>query len=104
MSIINFMVYCNGVMFFHKLVDWAQPGCELHIQGNYYSPMSFFVTSSVAYACVFLYEIEKVVIELDEQHIVQIMINNGSNYEKACRMVSRKYWIVWKPCLLIPSI
>jgi hypothetical protein len=21
MSIINFMVYCNGVMFFHKLVD-----------------------------------------------------------------------------------
>jgi hypothetical protein len=40
-----------------------------------------------------------VVIELVEEHIVQIMTDNGSNYKKACRMVSRKYWIVWQPCL-----
>jgi hypothetical protein len=23
MSSINFMVYCNGMMFFHKLVDYT---------------------------------------------------------------------------------
>jgi hypothetical protein len=30
---------------------------------------------------------------------VQIMADNGSNYKKACRLVSRKYQIVWQPCL-----
>jgi hypothetical protein len=40
-----------------------------------------------------------VIIELGEEHIVQIMIDNGSNYEKACRLVSQKYRIVWQSCL-----
>jgi hypothetical protein len=35
-----------------------------------------------------------VIIELGEEHIVQIVIDNGSNYKKGCRMVSRKYRIV----------
>jgi hypothetical protein len=40
-----------------------------------------------------------VIIELGEEHIVQIMTDNGSNYEKACRLVSQKYRIVWQSCL-----
>jgi hypothetical protein len=34
------------------------------------------------------------IIELGEEHIVQIMTDNGSNYKKACRLMSQKYWIV----------
>jgi hypothetical protein len=30
---------------------------------------------------------------------VQIMTDDGSNYKKACRLVSQKYQIVWQPCL-----
>jgi hypothetical protein len=30
---------------------------------------------------------------------VQIVINNGSNYKKACKLVSQKYRIVWQLCL-----
>jgi hypothetical protein len=47
----------------------------------------------------FLQEIEKVVLELDEEHIVQIITDNGSNYKNACKLVSQKYQIVWQQCL-----
>jgi hypothetical protein len=30
---------------------------------------------------------------------VQIVTDNGSNYKKACRLVSQNYQIVWQPCL-----
>jgi hypothetical protein len=30
---------------------------------------------------------------------VQIIIDNGSNYKKACKMISRKFLIVWQPFL-----
>jgi hypothetical protein len=30
---------------------------------------------------------------------VQILIDNGSNDKKACKLVSQKYRIVWQPCL-----
>jgi hypothetical protein len=30
---------------------------------------------------------------------VQIVIDNGSNYKKVCRLVSQKYQIVWQLCL-----
>jgi hypothetical protein len=40
-----------------------------------------------------------VILELGEEHIVQIVTDNGSNYKKACKLVSQKYRIVWQPCL-----
>jgi hypothetical protein len=40
-----------------------------------------------------------VIIELGEEHIVQIVTNNGSNYKKTCMLMSQKYRIVWQPCL-----
>jgi hypothetical protein len=40
-----------------------------------------------------------VIIELGEEHIVQIVADNGSNYKNAYRLVSQKYKILWQPCL-----
>jgi hypothetical protein len=40
-----------------------------------------------------------VIIELSEEYIVQIMSDNESNYKKVCKLVSRKYQIVWQSCL-----
>jgi hypothetical protein len=40
-----------------------------------------------------------VIIELGEEHIVQIVTNNGSNYKKTCMLMSQKYRIVWQPCI-----
>jgi hypothetical protein len=44
-------------------------------------------------------KIHKVVVELGPKHIVQIVTNNVSNYKKACKMITRKFLIVWQPCL-----
>jgi hypothetical protein len=30
---------------------------------------------------------------------VQIVTDNGSNYKKACKMISHKFLIVWQSCL-----
>jgi hypothetical protein len=40
-----------------------------------------------------------VIIELGEEHIVQIVTDNESKYKKACSLVSQKYRIVWQSCL-----
>jgi hypothetical protein len=44
-------------------------------------------------------EINKVVVELGLKHIVHIITDNGANYKKACKMITRKFLIVWQPCL-----
>jgi hypothetical protein len=41
-----------------------------------------------------------VVDEIDPEHIVHIVTDNGSNYKKACRQLTEMYeLIVWTPCL-----
>jgi hypothetical protein len=40
-----------------------------------------------------------VTIDLGEEHIVQIMTDNGSNYKKSCKSMSEKYQIMWQPYL-----
>jgi hypothetical protein len=40
-----------------------------------------------------------VIIELGDEHIVQIVTDNGSNYKETCMLVSQKYQIVWQSCL-----
>uniref|UniRef100_A0ACD5ZC18 Uncharacterized protein n=1 Tax=Avena sativa TaxID=4498 RepID=A0ACD5ZC18_AVESA len=81
MSIINFMVYCNARMFFHKSID----------------------ASGQTQNSEFLYkEIKKVVVEeIGHENVVQIGTDNGSNYKKACRtLVEQPEYnhIVWQPC------
>src|SRR5438876_6617927 len=42
----------------------------------------------------------KVVYEIGPMFIVQIVTDNGSNYKKAYRMVTKEYsHIVWQPCV-----
>ncbi|XP_015649249.1 uncharacterized protein [Oryza sativa Japonica Group] len=79
MAVINFLIYCNGIMFFHNSVD-----------ATGHSQDANFV----------LKEIRKVVRELGPQHVVQIITDNGSNYKKACRLLRQEYpTIVWQPCV-----
>ena len=65
MSIINFMVFSNGRMYFHKSVNAT---------GNMQN--SHFVYEHIK---------EVVVDEIGQQYVVQIVTDNGSNFKKACR-------------------
>ncbi|XP_066162205.1 uncharacterized protein [Oryza sativa Japonica Group] len=79
MSVINFLIYCNGIMFFHKSID---------------------ATGQSQDANFVLKEIRKVVREIGSEHVVQIITYNGSNYKKACRLLRQEYkTIVWQPCV-----
>jgi hypothetical protein len=40
-----------------------------------------------------------VVIQLGVEHIVHSITDNRSNFRKTCRMLSRKYRIVWQTCV-----
>ena len=43
-------------------------------------------------------EINAVVMDVGPEHVLQIITDNGSNYKKACRMVTTKHpFIVWQP-------
>ena len=80
MSIINFMLYCNGLMFFHKSVNATD-----RIQNSEY----------------LLDEIGTEVIgEIGVKYVVQIVTDNSSNYKKACQDLVAKYpHITWQPCV-----
>lgn len=79
MSIINFMIYCNGRMFFHKSVN----------------------ATGLIQNAEYIHEIlsEVVVGEVGVHHVVQIVTDNGSNYKKACQQLITEYsHITWQPC------
>eukprot|EP00267_Zea_mays_P045107 XP_020397349.1 uncharacterized protein LOC109941222 [Zea mays] len=81
-SIINFLVYCNGMMYFLKTVD---------------------ATREVQDHKFIMQEIKNVLKIIDPENVVQIVTDNGSNFKKACKMLSRETieykHIVWQPCL-----
>ena len=78
MSIINFMVFSNGRMYFHKSVNATG-----HMQNS-----------------KFVYEhIKEVIEEIGQQHVVQLVTDNGSNFKKACLdLVADFPHITWQPC------
>ncbi|CAN6244021.1 unnamed protein product [Urochloa humidicola] len=79
MSVINFMICCNGRMFFHKSVD---------------------ATGLIQNADYILEILLKVVAdEVGAKNVVQIVTDNGSNYKKACQQLIAIYpTITWQPC------
>ncbi|CAN6353633.1 unnamed protein product [Urochloa humidicola] len=79
MCIINFMIFCNGRMFFHKTINATG-----HVQN-----------AEFIYDCI-----RKVVIdEVGKEFVVQIVTDNGSNYKKACKQLTDEYkHITWQPC------
>ncbi|CAM0953229.1 unnamed protein product [Alopecurus aequalis] len=79
MSIINFLIFCNGRMLFHKSVN---PTGEMQ---------------NAKYLCKIIREV--VVDEVGPEHVVQLVTDNGSNFKKACLMVVQEFpHIVWQPC------
>ncbi|TVT97872.1 hypothetical protein EJB05_56851, partial [Eragrostis curvula] len=79
MCIINFMVFCNGQMFFHKSVNATG-----HAQN-----------AEFIYDCI-----KKVIVEeIREQFVVHLVTDNGSNYKKACQQLTNEFsHITWQPC------
>ena len=79
MCIINFMIFCNGRMFFHK---------SINANGS-------IQNADFIYDCLR----EVVVEEIGAKVVVQIVTDNGSNYKKACRQLIAQYpHITWQPC------
>ena len=105
MNVINFLIYCNGVMWFHKSIDATG-----HSQDSAYlltvRPKYYAIPHSICYLvatknCSFIdQEIRKVVRDIGSEHIVHIVTDNGSNYKKACQDLNDEYpHILWTPCL-----
>jgi hypothetical protein len=78
MCIINFMIFCNGLMFFHSSVDAIGQSQNAE----------------------YLYKhIDHVVQEVGKKNIIQIVTDNGSNYMASCKQLVAEYpHITWQPC------
>ena len=77
LSIINFMVYCKGSTIFIKSIDELE-----NIKDNKY-----------------IYGLLKdVTKEFGEANVVQIVIDNGSTFVKAGKLLMKKYNFYWTPC------
>ncbi|WVZ92462.1 hypothetical protein U9M48_038525 [Paspalum notatum var. saurae] len=78
-SVINFLVYSGGTMYFMKSVDATDK-----IQDHQY----------------LLKEIKAVVMKVGYHNVVQIVTDNGSNYKKACEILTDQFpHMAWQPCL-----
>ncbi|MQL91191.1 hypothetical protein Taro_023796 [Colocasia esculenta] len=77
-SLINFLVYCDRQVFYHKSVDASD---RVH---NYEYILSLM---------------REVVEEIGEQYIVQVVTDNGSAYKKAGEELMKIYpHLYWTPC------
>ena len=77
LSIINFMVYSKGSTIFLKSVDASDK-----IKNNKY-----------------IYGLLKDIIkEVGETNVLQIVIDNGSAFVKAGKLLMKKYNLYWTPC------
>ena len=77
LSIINFMVYSKGSTIFLKSVDASDK-----IKDNKY-----------IYGLL-----NDVIKEVGETNVVQIVIDNGSAFVKAGKLLMKKYNLYWTPC------
>ena len=78
LSIINFMVYSKGSTIFLKYVDVSDK-----IKDNKY-----------------IYSLLKDIIkEVGEANVVQIVIDNGSAFVEAGKLLMKKYNLYWTPCV-----
>ncbi|KAK4417116.1 hypothetical protein Salat_2537100 [Sesamum alatum] len=78
LSIINFLIYCNGKIVFHKSINAS----GYNRDANY------------------IYELmDDVVEEIGKKYVVQVITDNGSAYKKAGELLMRKRkHLYWTPC------
>ena len=78
LSIINFLIYCDGKVVFHKSIDSSGHDKD----ANYILGL-----------------MDAVVEEIGEKYVVQIITDNGSAYKKAGEMLmERRPHLYWTPC------
>ncbi|XP_042375861.1 uncharacterized protein LOC121969699 [Zingiber officinale] len=78
MSIINFLLYCNRKVIFHKSVNAT---ADYHDASYIYHLM------------------DNVVQEIGAEHIVQVITDNGANFKRAGELLEQKYQtLFWTPC------
>ncbi|XP_042458383.1 uncharacterized protein LOC122042370 [Zingiber officinale] len=78
MSIINFLLYCNRKVIFHKSIDATT---DYHD-----APYIFRLMDSVVH-------------EIGAEHIVQVITDNGANFKRAGEMLEQRYrTLFWTPC------
>ncbi|XP_042380428.1 uncharacterized protein LOC121972875 [Zingiber officinale] len=70
MSIINFLLYCNRKVIFHKSIDATT---DYHD-----APYIFRLMDSVVH-------------EIGAEHIVQVITDNGANFKRAGEMLEQRY-------------
>jgi hypothetical protein len=79
-SVINLLLYSNGRLWFHSFID---------------------ATGKSQDTKFLLKGIKKVVADMEENNIISIITDNGSNYKKDCRCLTNEYQhIAWQPCLV----
>ena len=77
-SIINFLTYCDGKIFFHKSIDASD---KMHDATYIFGLM------------------EEVIDSVDKQHVVQIITDNGPQYKAAGELLmEQRPQIYWIPC------
>ncbi|OAY76838.1 hypothetical protein ACMD2_17805 [Ananas comosus] len=77
MSIINFLIYCNGKVIFHKLIDAT----------------GRFEDADYIYALL-----EQVLREVGEKCVVQIVLDNSANFKKAGKLLMQRHpHLFWTP-------
>ncbi|XP_042448992.1 uncharacterized protein LOC122033909 [Zingiber officinale] len=78
MSIINFLLYCNRKVIFHKSIDATT---DYHD-----APYIFRLMDSVVH-------------EIGAEHIVQVITDNGANFKRAGEILEQRYQtLFWTPC------
>lgn len=78
MSIINFLIYCNGKVVFHKSVDATGQ----------------FEDADYIYALL-----EQVLREVGEKYVVQVISDNGANFKRAGKLLMQRHpHLFWTPC------
>ena len=78
MSIINFLLYCNRKVIFHKSIDATT---DYHD-----APYIFRLMDSVVH-------------EIGAEHIVQVITDNGANFKRAGELLEQRYQtLFWTPC------
>ncbi|XP_020109664.1 uncharacterized protein LOC109725031 [Ananas comosus] len=78
MSIVNFLIYCNGKVIFHKSIDAT----------------GRFEDADYIYALL-----EQVLREVGEKCVVQVISDNGANFKKAGKLLMQRHpHLFWTPC------
>jgi hypothetical protein len=98
MSVINFLIYCNGVTWFHKSIDATGKYQDAKFLFKVASKLVHFTIDSLSMCsmitkiCAFFQEIRKFMDDIGPEHIVHIVTDNGANYKNMVDLMKLQFW------------